>query len=94
MQLFKRFIDIFYIEMGNPVPFSVVFRHGTYFYFSPPAEECPLTHDVMFRINGLLPIVRNCGYQKGRCFGNWISFRLHVKGDTYSVGSLRKSFID
>jgi hypothetical protein len=29
---------------------------------------------------------------KTQCFGNWICFRPQVREDTYSVGSLRKSY--
>jgi hypothetical protein len=39
-----------------------------------------------------LSIVRNSKYKKAQRFGNWICFRSQVRrGDTYSVGSLRKS---
>jgi hypothetical protein len=36
-------------------------------------------------------LIRRRKKEKTRRFGNWICFRPQVRGDTYSVGSLRKS---
>jgi hypothetical protein len=53
---------------------------------------------ILYRIAGVLDFIHRpdfTSYKKKeeskRRFGNWICFRPQVRGDTYSVGSLRKS---
>jgi hypothetical protein len=52
---------------------------------------------ITHRIAGVLDFIHHLDFnsykkkEQTRRFGNWICFRPQVRGDTYSVGSLRKS---
>jgi hypothetical protein len=53
---------------------------------------------ISHRIAGVLDFIHRPDFnskkkkeEQTRRFGNWICFRPHVRGDTYSVGSVRKS---
>jgi hypothetical protein len=52
--------------------------------------------DLSYRIAGVLEFIHHPDFnsykkKEQQTLGNWICFRPQVRGDTYSVGSLRKS---